>query len=874
MKYPVFLYTAIALLAVSCAQATPDTLPVQEEAPAAIQAATGSLPGRIRIKLKHEIADTKAAGLDLSALGNYTMVRTFPEAGKWEARHRAAGLHLWYDLIFDESLPLTKAGNALLNQDLIDIVEFVPEIKAQSEPYYPFNDPGLPTQWHYQNFGNGDQYAEGCDVNAFKAWTIETGNPEVIVAINDVGVDYTHEDLAANMWINEAEFNGLPGEDDDNNGYVDDIYGYNFITYDGKTAVGKIDPGDHGTHVAGTVAAVNNNGIGVGGVAGGNGTPDSGVRLMVTQMMNEKKNGSLTEASIVYAADNGAVLMNCSWGNTNNEAPTSKALKEAIDYFNANAGMDENGNQVGPMKGGLIIFAAGNDGREVEHPAMDDNVFAVAALSANYVRSYFTSFGEWVDICAPGGDANRKTYVYSTLPDNQYGNMQGSSMAAPHVTGVAALLVSYYGAGKKGFTRDKLIYLLQSTANKKALEENGSYATKLGAGLVDAYAALTAEKDQEPLPVSVLKGASQANTITVEWTVPGSAEVRAPYQFSVYYGKQSLKNLDPKDLPEGVNCIKVLSYGRAAGETLSATVDALSFDTDYYFRIQSESLTGLTAKLSPEIKVRTGHNSTPEVTPLDGTSLTLNAFQTGSLRFKVSDPDGQPLSISCTEMMGLSVTINEDLVTLTMNALKTDPGTYEGEISVSDSYAETKQAFSFKVLENKEPVVIGSIGDQIFNGTSENRSFDLSRYFSDGDGETLDYSVESSSSSIIVKTAIENGTLSLTAHSYGQTTLTVTAKDARGATARQSFRVLVRNGSVPVEAYPNPVKDYLNIRTSDTATANVKLISSLGAVCFTGSLPVSPFEPAKIDCQSYSAGIYTLVVELGSSEYRYTIVKQ
>ena len=107
---------------------------------------------------------------------------------------------------------------------------------------------------------------------------------------------------------------------------------------------------------------------------------------MVTQMM-DGRNGALTPMSVVYAADNGAVLMNCSWGFTDYAAPTPKSFSDAVDYFNEYAGMDENGEQVGPMAGGLIIFAAGNDGREVEHPSMDDNVFAVAALSANYVRS-------------------------------------------------------------------------------------------------------------------------------------------------------------------------------------------------------------------------------------------------------------------------------------------------------------------------------------------------------------------------------------------------------------------------------------------------------------------------------------------------------
>ncbi len=767
---------------------------------------------------------------------------------------------------------MTKAGDVVSSLDDIEYVEFVPKAMAK-EFSYPFNDPRLPQQWHYQNPGGKAQWAEGCDVNAFNAWTVEVGKPEVIVAVNDLGVDYLHEDLQPNMWVNEAELNGKPGEDDDNNGYADDVYGYSFMTYDGKVPVGRIEPGDHGTHVAGTIAAVNNNGIGVSGIAGGDGTPESGVRIMCTQTL-DGKNGALTPQSFVYAADNGAVLINCSWGFTNNEQATPKSYVEAIDYFNTYAGFDENGEQTGPMAGGLIIFAAGNDGREIEHPAMDDNVFAVAALSANYVRSYFTSYGEWVDICAPGGDANRGTYVLSTLPNDSYGNMQGSSMAAPHVTGVAALIVSHYGAGRKGFTRDKLIHLMQSTANKRALEENGSYATKLGAGLIDAYAALIAESSEEaPAAVTDLKVTPRSNYLDLTWTVPVGLNGETPYAYDIYYSTDPIEPFDPSAPGEGVERLRVFGGGKTAGSAMTATLSDLEFSTDYHICIYTENLMGTFSEPSEELTARTGDNNKPVIEALDGTSLRLASHASGSMRFRVSDADGHNLSFTVTEgLQGLTASFIEGVITLDVNALNADDGKiYNGVISVTDGFDTTEQSFSYTILPNSAPQAKGGFDDLLFNSLSEEKTFNLKDFFSDPDGETLSYTITSSSASIIVNATVSEGILTMKGHSFGATTLTVTAEDARGSSAAHEFRVLVRDNSRPYDLYPNPVKDYLYIRPGEAKTVSLTISNKAGAVVFSqGDVTLDPFSPMSIDLKDQPGGVY--YVRIGND--RYTIVKQ
>ena len=362
-----------------------------------------------------------------------------------------------------------------------------------------FSDPYLSLQWHYNNTGKINHAAEGADIRLFDAWRTTTGHPDVIVAVVDGGIDYTHVDLAANIWVNTAEKNGTASKDDDANGYKDDIYGYNFVT--GRA----IEPTLHGTHVAGIIGAVNNNGIGVGGIAGGDGTANSGVRLMSCQVFLDDEQGErsatnfYTAAAIKYGADNGAVICQNSWGfDLGTVSSTPTLIKEAIDYFIANAGMDEHGNQEGPMKGGIVLFAAGNDNTSSpSYPAFDDNVISVAAMGPDYVRATYSNYGPTVDIIAPGGEMSHdpvrgRTGVLSTgagwdgtgIAKNAYYYMDGTSMSCPQVSGIAALIVSHYGVGTPGFTSAQLKERLYAATYDISVYNNG-YDGKLGVGALD-----------------------------------------------------------------------------------------------------------------------------------------------------------------------------------------------------------------------------------------------------------------------------------------------------------------------------------------------------------------------------------------------------
>ena len=440
------------------------------------------IPGVVRIKLRETAAelDTRAftrsgsgsgiAAFDAAATraGATAVQRVFSDGDRFRERRRRAGLHLWYDVHFSGAISVAEAMERFGRVDEVECIEPVPRMvpagatvsqadfsrtSGSDNVANPgFDDPLLVNQWIYHRVGAAVGSTAVADLNIFPAWSVSTGHKDVVVAVVDGGIDYTHPDLAANIWR-------------DGQGAC----GYNFCRHNTE-----ITPSSHGTHVAGTIGAVNNNGIGVCGIAGGDGTPGSGVRLMSCQIFDEPGRDAATiEEIMVWTADHGAVISQNSWTYVPGLPDLSQSGKAAIDYFIEYAGCDENGNQTGPMKGGIVIFAAGNDGiSDPVFPGAYEKVVAVASLGIDGRKVAGSNYGPWIDLAALGGHAtgDERFRVFSTTTNGGYGYSAGTSMAAPQVSGIAALAVAAFGVQRPGFTSEKLREILVGSGRKQFTE--------------------------------------------------------------------------------------------------------------------------------------------------------------------------------------------------------------------------------------------------------------------------------------------------------------------------------------------------------------------------------------------------------------------
>ncbi|MDI6799560.1 MAG: S8 family serine peptidase [Actinomycetota bacterium] len=369
--------------------------------------------------------DAKAQGLSLSraplagsaltSAAGEIIVKFIPglTRQKREGLNKAIGARS-KGFIEELGIELVESVDASLAEELVlayrssGLVEFAESNGFRQAARVP-NDPRFHEQWNLNLIG------------APLAWDISTGSSEVVVAVIDTGIDLHHPDLAANIWQNSDEIpaNGL---DDDNNGFIDDSYGWNFV--DGNNSVADDDSNGHGSHVAGIIAAVSDNALGIASLA-------QKCPVMPIKGLNRQGYGDdyKIAKAITYAVDNGADIINISFGGSSR----SEALLRAVEYAR--------------RKDVVVVAAAGNDAQaEVIYPAAFPYVIAVSATDVHDNIAPYSNYGDAVDLAAPGGDSRRP--ILSTSRSASYTYGMGTSLATPHVAALAALIRSAHPALK------------------------------------------------------------------------------------------------------------------------------------------------------------------------------------------------------------------------------------------------------------------------------------------------------------------------------------------------------------------------------------------------------------------------------------------
>lgn len=898
----------------------------QEEQPEVVS-------GHIRVKLKEgvpapQVVRTKSGaiatgieGIDLNNANTkvYRMERVFH--GKYEKLLKKEGLDRWYDIYFDETVPTRSAVSAY--QDLAEvekvarvytsepigatpIPEYILPVMKISQMFglaisnlvtrsdgekvetYPFNDPDLSKQWHYHNDGTflaGS--TPGADINLFEAWKEETGSPNVIVAVMDGGIQFDHPDLAANMWVNSKEIAGN-GIDDDGNGYADDIYGWNFVTQakaateqgDTVWSNGAITQYEHGTHCAGTISAVNNNRLGVSGIAGGSGKGD-GVRLMSCQIfhMNGDQSTGTTNPNIyIYAADNGAVISQNSWkgGPQSEEGFMNDPLKEAIDYFIKYAGCGEDGQQLpdAPMKGGLVVFAAANDNTDkTAWPAAYDKNLRVAAMGPSYQKAVYSNYGNWIDITAPGGEQNLgETYgILSTSISNGYSWLQGTSMACPHVSGCAALILSKFQG--PGFTPDDLRERIMNTV-KNIDQYNPKYIGKLGKGYIDVGTALKPATTEKPATPELQLLDSYDNWAILQWTVGVAAD--GPINTYELYWSES-----PIVGEENTNILKRTYDVRfnSQGDVIVDTLKDLELGHTYYYTLRGIDRWGNVSDYAGEVSREIIRNQAPQLTAKWEGNVVMDEGDVQKLDFELIEPESQAMNITLTpEIEWVSFSLKDNLLSVVISPDFGNAGKYTTTLTVKDQYGKTvSSVISFQVDSKVvPPVVANPVSNLVFSVLNKPTTIDLNQVFNNPSHGDMIFEVTNTDNTVAWVQRKESSIV-ITPKKNGTTNVSVRAINENNLATSTSFSVSVQSSSTATEnwtTYPDAVSRDLTIAlaTELQGMTKIRIYNAAGKQVISREVNIGATGYA-VDMSSLAKGVYILSVEAQGQKLTKNIVK-
>ncbi|MBD3867002.1 MAG: S8 family serine peptidase [Acidobacteria bacterium] len=591
----------LTLMIVAAAAVVPPFMSAPERAELAPH-----VPGEILIKMSAAADGPAKAGLQAMVLG--------------EARQQfRSGAQRW---VLGPNFNVERAMELLEGSPLVEYVEPNYLLSLDLIP----NDPRMGELWGMHNTGQTGGTPDA-DIDADLAWGVSTGSHDVLVGVIDTGIDYNHPDLAANVWTNPGEIadNGI---DDDGNGYIDDIHGWDFINNDSD----PFDDNGHGTHCSGTIGGVGDNGIGVAGV-------NWDVSIMGLKFLSAGGSGSTDDAvsAIDYAVMMGADLTSNSWGG----GGYSQTMYDAIAAAGA--------------IGQAFVAAAGNSGSDNDvsphYPSNYDlpNVISVAATDHNDAKASFSSYGlTTVDLGAPGVD------ILSTLPGNSYGLLSGTSMATPHVAGVTALIRSV----SPDIPMAQLKTVLLNSADPIPSMDG---ITVSGARL-NAFFAIAEPDNVAPGQVDDLATENpSSNALGLTWTATGDdGNVGTANFYQVRYSTAVIDdtNFDAASLASGA------PNPGPAGAAESMEVAGLDADTVYYFALKAFDEWGNAGALSNVASGMTLPPPTADLTPLvlsdnlftggeSDHTLTLSNVGVGTLDFTIPIPQvGEPTTAQTPLALG------------------------------------------------------------------------------------------------------------------------------------------------------------------------------------------------------------------------------
>lgn len=951
------LALSLAFLAVGCSQErdflTPnakteakDNKPVGEDIP--------WIPGEAYVKFKKKPSTDGLRSFSLRSLSADAISREglelkpiFDTSGPWGEAIKREGLDRWYSVSFSKEADVHAVIEELRKDDNVENVHGGLEavqgkatttisqqgsLRALSPNAYrfefndsyrnQFDDPMLPQQWHYQNNGGGAYpYAySDADINLFKAWDVTTGDPRVVVAVIDAGVDFSHPDLAHAQWT---------GTDEDGATLVG---GWNFVK-----DIPTVEPGYHGTHVAGTIAAKNNNGIGGAGIAGGNGTTQEGVKIMSLQVFSkDEENGGGTSAKIdgfarafTFAAKHGALIANCSWGFSYRSDYTPEyyanyykeylqVINEAVNFFNKYAGCNTDGTPKDGalMTGGLVFFASGNDGvNNIEIiPSSLPQVVSVAAYRADWNIASYANKGKWVDILAPGGDV---TYAASHLNpcfgilstvtetfqstligdkmgseylyygDSRYAYAQGTSMATPHVTGVAALVISHFGPQSRltsAELRQRILSAVKPIDHESNVPFNNNVAWRgnMGVGYLDAGLALAPKGDVPPTKPDVTIKHLGFYDVEVAWQVTEDKDDPSQKGTTFVYDLYLNKGKDQTSYKFGEESAQVYSRAKSVGEELTYKFDKLETNQDYTLVVVARDRGGNTAE-PVYLNFKTEYNQPPRITNMVSDVTILDTKPYYEYDFEVEDGDGHAWSFSSSLPPKTTLERKGNKLHLHINTNGLNRGKHKVEIRLYDLLEEDKplggetlEVFEFELRSHQAPKQVSPISQVALQRGGSAVTINLADIFAGTTGQSLSYKATSRDESI-VKASVEGQSLVLTpGNKAGYTSVSLVVSDG-GKQTVVAVQVLVsEQGQSQVYAlYPQPAHSYMRILVNPSVKSIEAIVTSMrGEVLQQETLSVKgQTNEATLEIDRLAPGTYHLLVKAGGVTSKHTFIK-